>query len=100
MADARYNTREYRAERSRYAALIEREGAECQQGLHPDSSGTCVMANRIIQPGTPSYGWHLGHNDTGDRIIGPTHPDCNTKDGGQRLYQAPALTNSYGVVGE
>ena len=84
MAAPKYETPEYKAEAKRWADTIKAAGATCQQGLHADTSGTCLMGSRDIPAGSPRKAWHLGHNDEGTRVIGPTHARCNSADGGQR----------------
>jgi hypothetical protein len=71
----KYQTREHRAERARWAQRLKRDGVVyCAQPV-------CVMPSRAILEG---QGWHLGHADNGVDYIGPTHVDCNVKDAAVR----------------
>lgn len=74
-ADAKYRTKEHRAEREKWKRYLAKHGAvECAQ---PE----CVMSSRTI---TASEVWHLGHDESGTRYIGPVHATCNTRDGAIR----------------
>jgi hypothetical protein len=73
--DPKYRTKAHRDERAKWVREIKRTGsAQCAQ---PE----CVMDSRTIYDGQP---WHLGHDDTGTRYIGPVHPACNVRDGARR----------------
>ena len=41
----------------------------------------CLMPNRWIHPAAE---WHLGHDETGTRHIGPVHARCNVVEGAIR----------------
>jgi hypothetical protein len=53
-----------------------------------------VMCARCRKPIHPREKWHLGHDDSGTRWIGPEHAACNLADGGRKraaqLYGRPA----------
>jgi len=74
-ADPKYRSKAHRDERAKWAREIKRAGSvQCAQPV-------CLMDDRTIYDGQP---WHLGHDDTGTRYIGPVHPDCNRVDGAKR----------------
>lgn len=74
-SDPKYRTREHRAERKRLTQQMNRDGLlVCAQPV-------CVMSTRTIAAGEP---WHVGHDDTGTRYIGPVHPECNIRDAAVR----------------
>lgn len=77
--------RDHRAERERWATVIQQGGAYCQQGIPGNgSSGQCLMTTRLIPQGSPRTAWVLGHNDAGTAWIGPVHHHCNQRDGASR----------------
>ena len=72
---ARYRTPTHRATRAHWARVLATTGAlVCMQ---PD----CIMESRHIGPGDA---WHLGHTEDGHGYIGPTHAECNVRDGAKR----------------
>lgn len=77
MADAKYNDREYRAARARYAREVEAGRAYCAQPV-------CIEADRWIPPGP----FDTAHDDSGTVILGPAHTRCNRVDGGKRRHAA------------
>lgn len=77
MADPRYRTPEFRAERRRITAAQARgQWLECVQ---PE----CVMDTRDIAPHQPA---DVAHDDTGTIVLGPAHATCNRRDGGIRRH--------------
>lgn len=71
----KYRSKEHRDLRAAYAQQLEQTGQlVCAQRV-------CVLFHRRITPATK---WHLGHDDTGTRYIGPVHAICNVKDGARR----------------
>ena len=77
MADARYQTREYRAARKAITAAQARgEWLVCVQ---PE----CVMGTRDI---APSQATDVAHDDSGTVVLGPAHMRCNRVDGGKRRH--------------
>ena len=74
----KYRSREHKTERKRWAAQMQTVGwLVCHQPI-------CVKPTRTIMAGEP---WHLGHDDTGTRFIGPTHAECNVRDAATRARQ-------------
>lgn len=57
----------YQAIRRAYAAVVERGEATCSEPI-------CLLPSRTIRPGSK---WHLSHDITGTRILGPSHVRCN-----------------------
>jgi hypothetical protein len=71
----KYRSTKHRNERARHLAILKRAGSvECAQ---PE----CVMPSRTIYHGEPT---HLGHDDSGQHVIGLVHPLCNVRDGAKR----------------
>lgn len=71
---AKYRTPEHRAERKRWAPIVEAGNAECAEPV-------CVMPSRWIAPGSE---WHVSHDPTGTRYIGPSHAACNVREAAKR----------------
>ena len=72
---SKYRTPEHKAIRKQYAQQMARNGyLVCAQPV-------CVMPSRIILPGMP---WHVGHDETGTRYIGPVCKRCNMVDAAMR----------------
>lgn len=81
----------HRAERARWARLVEAGQAFCQQGIPGNgSSGTCLHRTRWIRPGSR---WCLGHRDDRQGWIGPVHALCNQRDGATRGGKASHTTH-------
>jgi len=86
--DPKYRSKAHRDERARWVREIKRAGSvQCAQ---PE----CVMGERTIYDGQP---WHLGHDDTGTRYIGPCHPRCNVKDGAVRGRQRQVTPSRWAI---
>ncbi len=66
MTDPRYGPT-YQAIRRTWAAVVEQGEASCHEPI-------CLMPTRHIAPGSK---WHLSHDITGTRILGPSHARCN-----------------------
>lgn len=72
---AKYRSKEHRDTRAAMQRQLERDGyLTCAQPI-------CYMRSRAILPG---MSWHLGHDDSGTRYIGPCHAPCNVRDGAKR----------------
>jgi hypothetical protein len=71
----KYKTREHRQERAKWVLLM------ATQGYLICAQPTCLMPDRTIESGDR---WHLGHDETGQNYIGPTHVTCNVVDGAKR----------------
>lgn len=90
MAKPRYRYA-HQQERKRLTPLVEAGEAYCMQtnpavpGSAPGSG--CVMKTRWIPPGSK---WHVVHDDTGTRTLGPGHEKCNTRDAAIRGNKARA----------
>lgn len=68
MADSgKYGTA-YKAIRRAWAPVVASGEGTCHEPI-------CLMPTRSITPGSQ---WHLSHDTTGTRIIGPSHGICNT----------------------
>jgi hypothetical protein len=65
---------DHRAERKRWAPIVERGEVDCHAVI-------CLHASRRIQPGQP---WHLGHTPDRSAWTGPEHERCNTTEGAKR----------------
>lgn len=68
----------YRAFRAAWAPVVARGDAKCHEPI-------CLMATRDIIPGSR---WHLSHDTTGTRLLGPSHAKCNTSEGATRGNKA------------
>lgn len=64
----------YQAIRRAWSSVVARGEATCHEPV-------CLMTSRHIAPGTR---WHLSHDPTGTRILGPSHVRCNTSEGATR----------------
>jgi hypothetical protein len=64
----RYNSPEHRTARAHYSTLV------------TAGHGYCWRCNRQLYPGA----WHVGHDDSGTRILGPECIPCNTKTAASR----------------
>lgn len=71
---AKYRTPEHRAQRRYWKPIVEAGNAECAEPV-------CVMPSRWIAPGSE---WHVCHDETGTRYIGPGHRDCNVREAAKR----------------
>lgn len=69
----RYGTT-YRAIRAAWASVVARGEATCHEPI-------CLMPTRQIHPGSK---WHLSHDTTGTRILGPSHARCNASEAATR----------------
>lgn len=65
---------QHQRERKRWAPIVEAGNAYCTEPV-------CVMQSRWIPPGTR---WHLSHDPTGTRYIGPSHGACNEAENARR----------------
>lgn len=79
MAEAKYRG-VYLAIRKAWAPVVARGEAQCHEPI-------CLKPTRHIAPGSR---WHLSHDTTGTRIIGPSHMKCNTSEGAVRGNAARA----------
>ena len=78
MVSAKYRTPEYLAAyRALRAAQKRGDWLVCAQPV-------CLMPSRDIGPDQSA---HVGHDDSGNEIIGPVHERCNVVDGGRRGNQ-------------
>lgn len=76
--DAKYRSREHRAQRKALEAQLARDGyLTCGQPI-------CKMPDRTILPGMR---WCAGHDDTGTAYVGAVHWRCNVVDGSVRARQ-------------
>lgn len=77
MSNPRYRYR-HQQERKRWVPVVEAGQAWCVEPV-------CVVLNRggsrWIQPGSR---WHLSHDPTGTRYIGPSHGPCNEAENARR----------------
>jgi hypothetical protein len=64
----------YRAIRNAWAPVVARGEARCSEPV-------CLMPTREIIPGSR---WHLSHDPTGTRLLGPSHARCNTSEAATR----------------
>ena len=71
--DAKYGTA-YQAIRRAWAPVVARGEATCHEPV-------CLMPTRAIRPGSR---WHLSHDPTGTRILGPSHGRCNESEAATR----------------
>lgn len=64
----------YQALRQAWAAVVARGEATCSEPI-------CLMPTRHIAPGSK---WHLSHDATGLRLLGPSHARCNVSESATR----------------
>lgn len=70
--DARYRTAEYRAAERLFKARVEAGNGFCWRcGRWLDPGARIRAGSRVLRA------WHVGHNYTGDRIMGPECGRCN-----------------------
>jgi hypothetical protein len=67
---------EHRAERARWAELVESGHGWCCEAV-------CLRSSRWIPPGSK---WHLSHDPSGTVWTGVSHHECNESEGSRRRH--------------
>lgn len=65
-----------RARQGKYATKEHRDARVRMRALVASGSAVCWRCSRPIAVDAK---WHVGHNDVGDRIMGPEHQSCNMR---------------------
>ncbi len=68
---------EHRKVRAQYQRLIDAGQGWCAEPI-------CLMPSREIPPGSGPDDWHVCHDPSGTRIIGPGHARCNESEAAKR----------------